>query len=74
MEWPPALLPFVNRAAQDSTWAAELPALRNAINVLGIEDVSDLANMFFRAEEAQQYKLCHLWELARIANRPDTHL
>eukprot|EP00971_Amphidinium_carterae_P023571 465034-Amphidinium_carterae.1 len=74
MGWPPSLLTVANRAAQDPTWAAELPALRDAIDVLGIEDVSDLANMFFSAEEARQYKLCHLWELARIANRPDTHL
>eukprot|EP00971_Amphidinium_carterae_P177561 3521563-Amphidinium_carterae.1 len=30
--------------------------------------------MFFSAEEARQYKLCHLWQLAKIANRPDAHL
>eukprot|EP00971_Amphidinium_carterae_P326691 6457641-Amphidinium_carterae.1 len=74
MEWPPSLLPFVDQAARDVTWAAELPALRDAVDAMGIEDVSDLSNMFLGAEEAGQHRLCALWTLAQISNRPDTHL
>eukprot|EP00971_Amphidinium_carterae_P097801 1935182-Amphidinium_carterae.1 len=74
MEWPLPLANFVRQAEQDAVWRTELHALRDAVDVVGIEDVSDLANMFIDRAEAMQHGLSSLWELARLSTRPDTHL